>query len=48
MAYAFDRMPAGPAIADAFDRWDPLRVEDELTKEKRLVRGSTQRPRWAR
>jgi glutaryl-CoA dehydrogenase len=45
MAHAFDRTPASPAAAggDAFDWQDPLRIEDELTEEERLVRDSTRR-----
>ncbi|HUI95226.1 MAG TPA: acyl-CoA dehydrogenase [Xanthobacteraceae bacterium] len=45
MAHAFDRISASPAAAtgDAFDWRDPLRIEDELTEEERLVRDSTRR-----
>ncbi len=45
MAHAFDRTSASPAPAagDAFDWQDPLRIEDELSEEERLVRDSTRR-----
>ncbi len=39
MAHAFDRDTARPAASasDAFDWQDPLRIDDELTEEERLV-----------
>ena len=45
MAHAFDRDTARPAApaSDAFDWQDPLRIDDELTEEERLVRETAQR-----
>ena len=45
MAHAFDRDQARPAAAgsDAFDWQDPLRIEDELTEEERLVQDTARR-----
>jgi glutaryl-CoA dehydrogenase len=45
MAHAFDRDTARPAApaSEAFDWQDPLRIDDELTEEERLVRETAQR-----
>ncbi len=48
MAHAFDTPAVGrtrpaDAPADAFDWQDPLRIEDELTEEERLVRDTARR-----
>ncbi len=45
MAHAFDRGTARPAAAasDAFDWQDPLRIDDELTEDERLVQDTARR-----
>ena len=45
MAHAFDRDPARSATSanDAFDWQDPLRIDDELTEEERLVQDTARR-----
>jgi glutaryl-CoA dehydrogenase len=45
MAHAFDRDPVRPAApaSDAFDWQDPLRIDDELTGEERLVQDTARR-----
>jgi len=45
MAHAFDTGSARPAaaVSDAFDWQDPLRLDDELTEEERLVRDTARR-----
>jgi glutaryl-CoA dehydrogenase len=45
MAHAFDTDPARPvaSVSDAFDWQDPLRLDDELTEEERLVRDTARR-----
>jgi len=45
MAHAFDTDPVRSvaAVSDAFDWRDPLRIDDDLTEEERLVRDTAQR-----
>ncbi len=45
MAHAFDREPARPvaAASEAFDWQDPLRMDDELTGDERLVQETARR-----
>jgi glutaryl-CoA dehydrogenase len=45
MAHAFDRDTARPvaSASDAFDWRDPLRIDDELTEEERLVQDTARR-----
>jgi glutaryl-CoA dehydrogenase len=45
MAHAFDREPARPvaAASDAFDWQDPLRIDDELTEDERMVQQTARR-----
>jgi glutaryl-CoA dehydrogenase len=45
MAHAFDRDTARPVApaSETFDWQDPLRIDDELTEEERLVRETAQR-----